>query len=196
MKVQDAIESRQSIREFSNKIVKFGEVLEAIDAANHAPFAGNINNLKFIIVGENDNKKIIAEHAQQYWISDASWIVVVCSEIKKLENLYQDYAETYSKQQAGAAIENMLIRLTDLGLASCWIGSFAEQGIKTHFKIPNDWKIEALITIGHPKNKPKKPTRKVALETKIFWEKWNEKKKPQSYPNKDPSTYYGIGMKR
>ncbi len=196
MKTQDAIESRTSIREFSNKPVKFGEVLEAIDAANHAPFAGNINNLKFIIVGENANKQMLAEHAQQYWISDSSWVIIVCSEEKKLLQLYDERGKNYAKQQAGAAIENMLIRLTDLGLASCWIGSFADKTIKAQFEIPDTWEIEALIALGYPKNKTKKPTRKVSLETKIFWDKWNEKKKPQKYPNNDPSTYYGIGWKR
>ncbi len=190
MKTQEAIESRSSIREFSNKSVKFGEILEAIDAANHAPFAGNINNLKFLIIENQENKNVIAEFSQQFWIADAQWIVLVCSEIKKLEGLYQDRAQSYSKQQAGAAIENMLLRITDLGLASCWIGSFAEDGIKSRFKIPKGWEIEAILPIAYPKNKNNKPQRKTKLESKIFWEKWDAGKKPTKFPNKDPSTFY------
>ncbi len=193
MKTQEAIESRSSIREFSNKSVKFGEILEVIDAANHAPFAGNINNLKFLIIETQENKNLVAEYAQQYWINEAQWIVLVGSEIKKLEELYQNRATSYSKQQVGAAIENMLLRITDLGLASCWVGAFAEEGIKSHFNIPESWEIEAIIPIAYPKNKKNKSQRKIKLENKIFWEKWNEKKKPIKYPNKDPSTYYGIG---
>jgi len=195
MKAQDAIELRQSIREFSNKPVKFDKVLEAVDAANHAPFAGNINHLKFILVSEEEKKQILAENAQQYWIADASWIIIVCSEQQKLEQLYEERGKNYSKQQAGAAIENILLRLTELKVGSCWIGSFADNAIKAHFKIPDDWEIEALVAVGYPKNKMRKPTRKVALENKIFWEKWNEKKKPQAWPYKDGSTYYGIGRK-
>ena len=193
MKTQDAIESRSSIRDFSNKKVKFDLVLEAIDAANQAPFAGNINNLKFLIVETQENKNLIAEYAQQYWINEAQWIVIVCSEFKKLEELYQDRAQMYAKQQAGAAIENMLLRITDLGLASCWVGAFADDGIKAHFKIPDNWEIEAIIPIAYPKNKNSKHSRKIKLESKIFWEKWNIDKKPRSYPNKDSSTYYTEG---
>ena len=195
MKVQDAIEIRQSIREFSNKPVKFGDVLEAIDAANHAPFAGNINNLKFILVSEEEKKQILAEHAQQYWIADAGWVIIVCSEQQKLEQLYDERGKSYAMQQAGAAIENILLRLTELGIGSCWIGAFADNAIKAQFKIPDKWEIEALIALGYPKNKIRKPARKTALENKIFWEKWDEKKKPISYPHKDPTTYYGIGHK-
>lgn len=180
MKTQEAIESRTSIREFSNKTVKFGEILEAIDAANQAPFAGNINNLKFLIVETQENKNLIAEFAQQYWINESQWIVLVCSEIKKLEELYQDKALSYSKQQTGAAIQNMLLRITDLGLASCWVGAFADDGIKAHFKIPTGWEIEAILPIAYPKNKNIKHSRKTKLESKIFWEKWNVDKKPRS----------------
>ncbi|MEK6847002.1 MAG: nitroreductase family protein [Nanoarchaeota archaeon] len=193
MKAQDAIELRQSIREFSSKPVKFDAVLEAVDAANHAPFAGNINHLKFVIVNEIEKKQLLAEHAQQYWLADSSWIIIVCSEQQKLEQLYDERGKNYAKQQAGAAIENILLRLTELSVGSCWIGSFADNAIKAQFRIPDKWEVEALIAVGYPKYKMRKPTRKVALENKIFWEKWDEKKKPQKYPNKDPQTYYGIG---
>ncbi|MGV8142661.1 MAG: nitroreductase family protein [Candidatus Pacearchaeota archaeon] len=193
MKVQEAIESRVSIREFSNKTVKFGLVLEAIDAANHAPFAGNINNLQYLIIETQENKNLVAEYAQQYWINEAQWVVIVCSEFKKLGELYQDRALMYAKQQAGAAIENMLLRITELGLASCWVGAFASEGLKAHFKIPDNWEIEAIIPIAYPKHKNNKHQRKTKLESKIFWEKWKVDKKPESYPKKDPSTYDTIG---
>ena len=190
MKTQEAIESRMSIREFSNKSVKFDLVLEVIDAANHSPFAGNINNLKFLIIEMPENKKFIAEHSQQFWINDAQWIVLVCSEFKKLEDLYKDRAKNYAKQQAGAAIENMLLRITDLGLASCWVGAFTDDSIKVHFKIPDNWEIEAIIPIAYPKDKKQKQVRKIDLDKKIFWEKWKVDKKPLRYPYKDPSTHY------
>lgn len=188
MKTQEAIEKRSSIRDFSNKNVKFGKVLEAIDAANQAPFAGNINNLKFILIESKENKNYLAEFSQQYWVSDASWIVIVCSELRHLEEMYQDRAEMYSRQQVGAGIQNMLLSLTDQGLGSCWIGAFSEKEIKSKFKIPELWNVEAIIPIGYSKNKKVKKSRKNELEGKVFWEKWDQKFKKQKYPNEDPST--------
>lgn len=188
MKTHEAIEKRISIRDFSNKSVKFGQVLEAIDAANKAPFAGNINNLKFIIIEDKKNKNNISEFCQQYWMSDAQWIVLVCSESKKLEQLYQDRGQIYGKQQAGAAIQNFLLSITDQGLGACWIGAFSEREIKSKFKIPEEWEIEAILPIGHPKIKPQKKARKNELEGKIFWEQWDQKSKKQKYPHEDPST--------
>jgi len=174
MKLEEAINKRTSIRNFSDKSVAFGPVLEAIDAANQAPFAGNVNNLKFLIVEQKESKDHIARFSQQLWISDASWIVIICSQNKHLENLYEERGVEYAKQQAGAAIENMLLSLTAQGLASCWVGEFSEQEIKVKFKIPQDWNIEAIIPIGYAKSKSVKK-KKADLENKIFWEKWNEK---------------------
>lgn len=188
MKLTEAINKRTSVRDFSNKPVKFEAILEAIDAADRAPFAGNLNNLKFVIVEKKESKNLIAEFAQQYWINDAQWVVVVCSELRKLEELYADRAQMYSRQQAGAAIENMLLMLTKQGIGACWVGAFSEHEIKNKLKIPDTWSIEALIPIGYQKAKEKKPARKAQLENKIFWDQWNQSKKPMKYPHKDPMT--------
>lgn len=188
MKTHEAIHNRVSVRQYSNKKVKFGAILEAIDAANQAPFAGNINNLKFIIVESKENKSHLGEFSQQYWINDAQWIVIVCSEIKNLENLYYEKAQTYAKQQAGAAIQNLLLSLTDQGLGACWIGAFSEHEIKTKFRIPDNWEIEALIPIGYPKDKKIKKARKIELEGKIYWDVWGQNYKKIKYPHEDPAT--------
>jgi|SRR3989344_6586662 len=188
MKTEDAINKRTSVREFSNKPVKFEIIMNAIESANQAPFAGNINNLKFIIIEKKENKNSIAEFSQQYWVLDAQWIVVVCSEYKKLERLYHERAEIYARQQAGAAIENMLLNLSSNNLGACWVGAFAEHEIKVRLKIPKEWNIEAIIPIGYPKLRAIRKKRKLDIENNIFWEKWNESSKPRKYPHKDPDT--------
>jgi nitroreductase len=185
MKVQDAIESRCSIRKFSNKKVNWDKVLEAIDAANQAPFAGNINNLKFIIIENPKTIQKLTECCQQDWINDSSYVVVVCADTKKLIDLYDNLGKTYSKHQVGAAIQNFLLRITELGLASCWVGSFVDNQIKRELKIPENYDVEAILPIGYSSKKTKKP-KKERLEKTIFWEKWNQSYRPTSFH--DPSS--------
>ncbi|MCK4721500.1 nitroreductase family protein, partial [bacterium] len=55
-----------------------------------------------------------------------SYIIVVCSDITQLKRSYGSRAEMYGRQQAGAVIENILLKVTDLKLASCWVGAFDE----------------------------------------------------------------------
>lgn len=177
MDVLKAIEKRRSIRKFKKKEVKWSHVLEAIDAALNAPLAGNINALKFIIITEQDIKNKLAEHADQFWIAEADTLVAVCSEEAQLERMYHDRAANYARQQAGAAIQNFLLRITDLGLGACWIGAYLDSGVKRDLKIPADVHIEALIAIGHPAEKPK-DMKKTALQNVIAWEEWGQKKRP------------------
>lgn len=184
MDLDKSIKERRSVRAFTSKSVKWSEVMEAIDAANQAPFAGNQNNLQFIIVSEAKKIDSLAQHSQQLWINDAQYIVVVCADTKKLVRLYDEIGKTYSKQQAGAAIENLLLKLTELKLGACWIGAFAEGLVKEELNIPEDWVVEALIPIGYAKDKKQKQVKKASLENKIYWDKWGVSKKPAIYPVK------------
>lgn len=185
MKVQDAIEKRRSIRKFKKKEVKWGLVLEAIDAALQAPLAGNTNSLKFIIITDPEMKYGIAKHADQDWIIEADTIVVVCSEDAQLDRLYAERAPTYARQQAGAAIQNFLLRLTELGLGACWVGAYLDSSIKRDLKIPHEALIEAVIPIGYSAEKPK-AHKKASLENVIMWEQWGQKKRPVQ--TRDPTT--------
>ena len=185
MNLNETINKRASIRKFKDKKVPFGKVLEAIDSAIKTPLAGNISTLKFVIVTDPDAKQRIAEYADQLWISEADTLVIVCSEMKSLTNVYGEHAKDYAKQQVGAAIQNFLLRITDLGLASCWVGSYLEHEIKNTLKIPVDVVVEAILPIGYSDEKSK-PKKKVSLEHTLYWDKWKQSKKPTLL--KDPTT--------
>jgi len=171
MKLDDAIDKRTSMRSYLSKKVRWDLVLEAIDAALKAPFAGNLDNLKFIIVQDQELIDQISTHCQQNWISDVNIIVVLCTDPIKLEKMYFERGLIYSRQQAGAAIQNFLLKITDLGLASCWVGAFADELIKSVLRIPEHINIEAILPVGYAKGKARK-IKKAALDTKIFWDLW------------------------
>ncbi len=179
MNIDAAIEKRRSIRDFSSKKVRWSQVLEAIDAAIKAPFAGNINHLQFVIVSDQKIKNEIATQSQQLWLSEASYIVVICSDSKHLESLYNDRGKAYAKQQAGAAIENFLLKIVDMGLASCWVGAYLDERIKDCLDIPDNMEIEALLPVSYPdKIKKTKVPRRARLENVIHWGNWGTRKKP------------------
>ena len=177
MRFDEVVSKRVSVREFSSKKVRWSDILEAIDAAGKAPFAGNINNIKFIIVENRELKNRIAELSQQSWIAAAGFVVVVCSDESKLEKMYDKRGLAYSRQQAGAAIENFLLKIVDMGLSACWVGAYSDELIKQALKMPENINIEAVIPIGHARARPRK-TKKAALENLIYWDFWDVKKKP------------------
>lgn len=171
------VSSRRSIRSFKTSRVSWKLILEAIDAANQAPFADNRNHLRFLIVEELETIEKIAKSAHQTWINESNIIIVVCSNDKNLEAMHGERGRIYSRQQSGAAIENLLLKLTDLGLAGCWIGSFDSDNIRRALKIPKEIQIEAIIPVGYPKIKLAKKKKK-SLENTIYWEEWDKSRRP------------------
>ena len=177
MDFNKVIESRHSSKSFKNKKVDFGNILEAIDSAIKGPFAGNQNNLKFIIVEEEKTIKALAKHSDQTWIEESAAVIVVCADDTQLENQYGERGKDYSKQHAGAAINTITLKLAELKIDSCWVGSFNYEIIKEILNIPQSIHIEAIIPIGYEKGSAKKQ-RKQELESVIRWENWNNLKRP------------------
>jgi nitroreductase len=80
----------------------------------------------------------------------------------------------YSKQQVGASIENMLLKVTDLGLASCWVGAFSDETVKRILEIPEDIGVEAMLPIGYELGNTKQK-QKPELDRILFFDKWKNK---------------------
>jgi nitroreductase len=64
---------------------------------------------------------------------------------------------------ATIAMENMVIAAWTLGVGSCWIGACNEEKAKELLKIPDKWKVVALVTLGYPAEQPK-PRKKKSFE--------------------------------
>lgn len=160
MDLLNVLKLRRSVRHYSLKKVSFGSVSEICEAGMHAPMAGNIFTIKFIIVSEKDKIKLLADASQQPFIAQVPYVIVVYSKLDQIERSYGERGKIFARQQAGAVIENMLLRATDLDLGSCWIGWFDENMVKRILHIPESMQVEAILPIGHPLEKPfpkKKP---------------------------------------
>jgi nitroreductase len=178
MQLKDAIKKRHSVRKFSNKKPDWRDILECLDSARFAPMAGDNFTLKFILVDDQKSIQKLAEAAQQQFIQDTQYIVVVCSNPRRTTNLYKERGEIYCRQQAGAAIQNILLAITEKKLATCWIGHFVEDMIKRELKIPDGINIEAMLPIGYELGKTKR-RKKIELNGLLYFKNWgNTRMKP------------------
>ena len=176
MDLDKAIQGRHSVRKFSNKKPNWRTVIECINAARYAPMAGNSYTLKFIMV--DDEKKIqkIAEASQQQFISQAKFVVVACSNPSRTKNEYGNNGEIWTRQQAGAAIQNFLLKIEERGLATCWVGYFIEEHVKKILKIPADWNVEAIFPVGYEYSKSKVRKAKIDLDRVLYFNYYDNKK--------------------
>ncbi len=178
MDLDKVLKKRTSIRNYSNKKPKDDKIIDAIEAANLAPSPGNLQILKYIIVDEQETIEKIAKACQQPFIKKAQVIVIVCSNPSSVEKMFDKRTEQYTRQHAGAAIENFLLKITDMKLASTWVGAFSEITIKNTLKIPDEIKVEAVLPIAHEsKEKTNKQKPKSDLGNIVYFDEWKNKYK-------------------
>ena len=173
MDVFDCIRTRRSIRKYKKKDVPWDNIVEIMQSAKYAPFAGNVMNLKLVIIKNEAKRKAIAEAcSQQYWMQDAPIHIVVVAEPEKIERYYGTRGvRLYSIQGIAAAIENMLLTAHSLGLATCWVGAFDEEEIRRLCNFPEHIDVHAVVTIGYADEAPEMPP-KYRIEHYMFFEKW------------------------
>jgi nitroreductase len=177
MDLDKSIQERKSVRHYSEKKPDWKDIIECIDAARYAPMAGNIFPLRFIIVSDKDKIKKLSEASQQEFVGTAKYIVVVCTDPSLVKNAYPDFAEKFCRQQAGAAVENFLLKLTEKKLETCWIGYFVEDLIKTALNIPDKIVVEAIFPIGLQTKKvgtERNKKRKIDMDRILYFDKWKQ----------------------
>ncbi|MDD5192979.1 MAG: nitroreductase family protein [Candidatus Nanoarchaeia archaeon] len=176
MEFNEVIKKRASVRNYGTKKPDVELVIKAIESSNLAPSPGNLNIIKWIIVEDKQKIEKIAEASQQEFIKQSQILVVFCSDPKKAESIYDDRADRYVKQHAGAAIENFLLKITESGLSACWIGAYVDESIRAILGIPENIEVEAVFPIGYQAKLCKtKQKQKVSIFERVFFEKWNNK---------------------
>ncbi|MEK6823899.1 MAG: nitroreductase family protein [Nanoarchaeota archaeon] len=175
MELDKIIKSRKSVKKFSKKKPDWRKIIEAIDLARYAPMAGNLYSLKFILVSDKEKIQKLSEASQQEFVADAQYVVVVCSNPSRTLNAYEERGENYLKQQAGAGIQNFLLKLEDLKLSTCWIGHFVDEQVKKILEIPKEINVEAFFPIGYESEIAKtKQKRKIELDNLLYFEEYGK----------------------
>lgn len=165
LEVFGAIRTRRSIRSFTNEEVSEEEVRKLIDAARHAPSAGNIQPWEFVIVRDPQRKHRLAVAAlNETFIEEAPVVIVVCAnEAKSGLGYGARGAALYCLQDTAAATQNILLAACALGLGACWVGAFYEEEVRKVVNVPKGVRPVAIVPVGHPAEKPSpRPKRSIA----------------------------------
>lgn len=123
------IKARRSVRRFQQ--APFAEELlnQVLEAGQYAPSAGNVQPWRFFVVRNGEKLQQLADAALgQTWILSAPLVIVVCADLARSQTSYgRRGSELYALQDSAAAIQNMLLTVTSVGLAACWVGAFREE---------------------------------------------------------------------
>jgi nitroreductase len=161
MNVFDCIFSRRSVRAFKPDDVDDKLIGVMLYAAIHAPSAGNIQEWHFVVIKDETKRKRLADAAfDQKFIAEAPVCIVVAADLEKASLRYGKRGENlYALQDTANAITIIMLAANELGLGTCWIGSFDEDRVSHVAELPEGLRPVAILPLGYPAKKPEMPER-------------------------------------
>lgn len=178
MTLEEIITTRRSVRSFTDEPVSKEAILRLLDRARWAPCASEC--WRFVVVQESERKERLAQAARQSWIATAPVLIVVGADLHAFAepegsrwwrwDAYK-FRDIFPIQDTAAAIQNLMLTAVDMGLGTCWIGSFNEGNVAKVVAFRARIRPVALIPVGHPA-KPQEEGTRGPLEEIVFGEKY------------------------
>lgn len=175
MDVIETIYKRRSIRNYLDKKVEKDIIITLLKAATAAPTAANCQPWEFIVVDEVEklsqlkDKLVFARY-------NAPVAIVVCGNSKLS---FKGPGHEMWVQDCSAAIENILIAATSIGLGSVWIGIYPIESnikpVKEILNIPKYVTPLGIIYIGYPAEEKEARTR--FNEKRVYWQEYDPDRK-------------------
>jgi len=168
MTILEAIRKRYSCRAYIDKPIEQEKLAQIFEAARLAPSAKNLQDWRFVVVGDKEKKMQVAESTNHPEVfGKAGVMIVACSN----SNYIMRCGQAVAPIDVAIAMEHICLQATELGLATCWIGSFEPEKVRKALGIPQDVAIIELMAIGYPADKAKKPSRE-PIENIVCYDKW------------------------
>jgi nitroreductase len=140
-----AIQTRKSIRAYQDKPVPRDTLERVLEAGRLAPSARNTEPWHFIAVTNPEKRKALSKGMYAKFVAGAPLVIVVCGDKKASSDWYA--------VDASLAAENMVLAAVNEGLGTCFVGSFDEADVKAVLKVPDNFEVLVMITVGYPQEK-------------------------------------------
>jgi nitroreductase len=172
----DAIFGRRSIRAYlEDKGVEHGKIVKLLQAGMAAPSACTIQPWEFTVVTDKAQVSLIKESVADHGNYNALVVIVVCG--------YTEFIPWEGDNgviDCCAAIENMLISATAMGLGSVWIGGFDPASIRKLLDIPESVFPVGIVYFGYAAER--KEPRTQYIEEAIHWQKYDPEREHRPRP--------------
>jgi nitroreductase len=163
--------ARRSVRAYADQPVPDEHVRDMLEAAMAAPSACCKDPWAFVVVNDRTRLRAIADGLPNgSMLGGAGVGIVVCGDTQTAH----DGQESYLLQDCSAAIENLLLAASTLGLGACWLGVHPREDRIQHLRrlleLPEHILPVAAIAVGWPAEDKAPRTRYDAA--KVRRERW------------------------
>ncbi len=139
-------------------VVKSAEGREKLKACTPLPF---VQSAPVTIIALADTTAFNTREARMSELREAGAFIdtpldgPAFAEALKSRTVMSDAdAAAYLKFNVAIAVDHLILRATDLGLGTCWIGMFDQKKVKETFDVDQKYLVAALIPVGYPDQSP------------------------------------------
>lgn len=176
MKLQDAINSRRAVKHYNpDAKMSDAELTELKTLIRQSPTSFNIQNWRFVFVHDDDQRtKIRAAAWDQAQVTDASFVIVLCADVKAWAKSPERYWEDAPKEasdvlvpmigqfyegrewqqrdeamrSAGIAAQTIMLSVKAMGYDSCPMIGFDADAVGDLIGLPDDHVVCMMIAVG------------------------------------------------
>ena len=185
----DFLKSRRSIRKYQGREVPVELIDRVLETARWAPSAHNAQPWRFFVIRKQELKRKLAGEMAACLKADliqdgvpertaeerakasidnfsrAPVLIVACIDKGRMDSypdsFRQKAEEVMATQSLAAAIQNLLLSASAIGLGACWHCAplFCPDVVRRAVSISDAWFPQALVTLGYPDEDPPAPPR-------------------------------------
>lgn len=173
MNTIEAIRSRVSVREYSDREISEEALRTILEAGMSGPSCVNSRDWSFIVVRDREmlNRMADANGRPAEPLRTAKVGILVCGDLERAFHRAPDYWVV----DGTIAAQNMILAAQDLGIGSVWLGTWPQMDrVKAQaelFGLPETQVPHSLIAFGYPKA-PSTKEKQIWEADRVHYEKW------------------------
>ncbi|NCB74144.1 MAG: nitroreductase [Clostridia bacterium] len=168
METLKCIETRRSVRKFSDKPIDKDLIETLAQAAQLAPTWKNSQTARFTALSDRKilNELCAALPAYNAAIVGSAPLLIAVSSVTGRSGFERDgtpttiLGEAYTYFDCGAATQTLCLAANDLGIGTVILGIFDHEVLRAVFKIPETENLVALVACGYKNDEPQMPPRR------------------------------------
>ena len=144
------IRTRRELRDYLDKPIPNETLQRILEAGRLAPSSKNSQPWHFIVIRDKAILKKISELTPTgAHIAKAALAIAILMDAAKLPEI-----------DGARAVQNMVLEAWEMGVGSCWVTNFYDDGVKDLLGVPQRMKLVTVMPFGYP-TEPKAKRKKI-----------------------------------
>ncbi|MBE6049295.1 MAG: nitroreductase [Clostridium sp.] len=143
----ELVQSRYSVRKFSDKEVEREKIDKILRAGQVAPTACNLQPQRILVINSKEAINKFRKCTECHF--NAPLAILVCHDKDKAWKRSYD-GKSSGDIDASIVTTHMMLEAFNLGIGSTWVMHFIPEAIREEFNLPENYEATSILVMGYP----------------------------------------------